>query len=474
MSPEEHAEFRRLEAENAALRAQLVAVLAELQELKGRLAKDSHNSSKPPSSDGLKRKPRSLRQKSGKKPGGQPGHLGHTLPLVELPDAVVVHRPAVCGACQTPLEGLAAERVDRRQVRDLPPVRLVVTEHRAERVRCPHCHVLSPAAFPDGVEAPAQYGPGVRALAVYLSQQQLLPFARVRAVLSEVVGCPLSVGTVVSLVQRCATALADAEAETKSALLAAPVLHVDETPVRVNGQWQWVHVCSTAGRTHFGLHPQRGSTATEALGILPHFPGTAIHDGWTPYWHYRTCRHALCNVHHLRELTWVAEHLQQPWAQALKDLLLEMRAAVATARAAGAEHLVADQRAHLVARYHELLCEGVRANPLPPPPPGPSKPGRRKQPPARNLLDRLFQHQHEVLAFLDDFAVPFDNNQAERDLRMLKVQQKISGTFRSPAGAVAFCRIRGALSTWHKAGAALLARLQALFADGSLPLPATS
>jgi transposase len=474
MTPEEHAEFRRLEAENAALREQLVAVLAELQELKGRLAKDSHNSSKPPSSDGLKRKSRSLRQKSGKKPGGQPGHRGHTLPLVERPDAVVLHRPTVCGACQTPLDGLVAERVERRQVRDLPPVRLVVTEHRAERVRCPHCHTLTPAVFPADVEAPAQYGPGVRALAVYLSQQQLLPFARVRAVLSEVVGCPLSVGTVVSLVQRCARALVESEAETKTALRSAAVLHTDETPIRVNGQWQWVHVSSTAGLTHFGVQPQRGATATEAIGILPHFRGTAIHDGWTPYWHYRACRHALCNVHHLRELTWVAEHLQQPWAQALKDLLLEMRTAVAMARAAGAEHLAADHRARLVARYHEVLCQGVAANPLPPPPQTPPKPGRRKQPPVRNLLDRLFQHQEEVLAFLHDFAVPFDNNQAERDLRMLKVQQKISGTFRSPAGAVAFCRIRGALSTWHKAGAALLERLQALFADNLSPLPAIS
>jgi transposase len=179
-------------------------------------------------------------------------------------------------------------------------------------------------------------------------------------------------------------------------------------------------------------------------------------------------------VHHLRELTWIAEHLKQPWAQALNNLLLEMRTAVASARNAGAAHLDAALRARLVARYPEPLCQGVAANPLPPPPPGPPKRGRRPQPPARNLLDRLFQHQHEVLAFLDDFAVPFDNNQAERDLRMLKVQQKISGTFRSPSGAAAFCRIRGTLLTWHKAGAALLARLHALFPDGSVSLPATS
>jgi transposase len=472
MTPEEHAQFRRLEAENARLREQLAAALAELQTLKGQLAKDSHNSSKPPSSDGLRRKTRSLRQKSGKKPGGQPGHRGSTLPLVQTPDQVVIHRLAACPHCQTPLAGRPAERIERRQVHDLPPVRLVVTEHRGERVRCPHCRRLTEAAFPTGVEAPAQYGPGVRALAVYLSQQQLLPFARVRAVLSEVVGCPLSVGTVVSLVQRCAAALEATEAATKAALQAAPVLHNDETPIRISGQWQYVHVSSTERLTHYGLHLQRGAAATEAIGILPHFHGTSVHDGWTPYWHYRGCRHALCNVHHLRELTWVAEHLKQEWAQALKDLFLEMRTTVAAARAAGAERLDWGVRARLIARYRELLCQGVAANPLPPP--GPPKRGRRKQPPARNLLDRLFQHQDQVLAFLNDFAVPFDNNQAERDLRMLKVQQKISGTFRSPAGAVAFCRIRGVLSTLHKAGAAPLGMLHALFAKDLLPLPAMS
>lgn len=469
-----------LETENAALRAQqrtlqeqLAAALAEVQELKGRLAKDSHNSSKPPSSDGLARRPRSLRQPSGKKPGGQPGHRGTTLALVETPDTVVIHRPTVCAACQTALEGVAAERVERRQVHELPPVQLVVTEHHAERVRCPACQTLTSAAFPAGVEAPAQYGPGVRALAVYLSQQHLLPVARVRAVLSDVLGGALSVGTVVRLVQRCAATLAPSEAATKSALQQADVLRNDETPIRISGRWHYVHVSSTERLTHYGLHAQRGATATAAIGILPHFRGTSVHDGWKPYWHYRDCRHALCNVHHLRELTWVAEHLAQPWAQDLKALLLEMRTAVATARAAGAAQLPADQRTRLLARYAALLLDGVAANPLAPPS-GPPKRGRRKQSPARNLLDRLFRHQHEVLAFLDDFAVPFDNNQAECDLRMLKVQQKIAGCFRSAAGALAFCRIRGVLSSLTKQGKPLLATLQALYADGTLPLLTTT
>jgi transposase len=480
MTPEERRRFAQLEAENAALREQLAAALAEIHDLKGRLAKDSHNSSKPPSSDGLARqtpKTRSLRQPSGKKAGGQPGHRGTTLALVDVPDAVVIHRPQRCAACDAVLEGIVAERVERRQVRDLPPVRLVVTEHRAERVRCSHCQTLSAAVFPAGVEAPAQYGPGVRALAVYLSQRQLLPVGRVCEVLANALGCPLSVGTVVRLVRRCAAALVPLEAATKAALRAAPVLHNDETPVRINGQWQYVHVSSTDRLTHYGLQAQRGATATDAIGILPAFRGTTVHDGWKPYWHYRACRHALCNVHHLRELTWVAEHLEQTWAQELKDLLLAMRDAVATARAAGISQLARDRRDHLLARYTDLLCQGIAANPLPPPSDpasGPPKRGRRKQSAVRNLLDRLFQHQEEVLAFLDDFAVPFDNNQAERDLRMLKVQQKISGGFRSTAGAVAFCRIRGVLVTLAKHGVALLDTLQTLFEGHTLALPATT
>lgn len=490
MTPEEHSRFADLEVENAALRAQVAALLTEVQELKGRLAKDSHNSSKPPSSDGLARpnrppkKTRSLRQPSGKKPGGQPGHRGTTLALVDAPDQVVVHRPpSVCATCRTPLEGAAVERVERRQVQDLPPVRLVVTEHRAERVRCPHCHTLSPATFPASVAAPAQYGPGVRALAVYLSQYQLLPVARVQEVLATVVGCALAAGTVISLIQRAATALERSEAATKTALQAVPVLHNDETPVRVHGQWHYVHVSSTERLTHYGLHRQRGATAIDAIGILPVFRGTSIHDGWKPYWHYHGCRHALCNIHHLRELTWVAEHLQQAWAQDLKDLLLQMRDAVAAAREAGASQLTDDQRDTLLARYTDLLCQGIAANPLsagpPPDPADPAAPpkrrrGRRKQSVVRNLLDRLFQHQHEVLAFLDDFAVPFDNNRAERDLRMNKVQQKVSGCFRSLAGAVAFCRIRGVLSTLRKQGTAVLSALRTLFEGHALLLPDTT
>jgi transposase len=255
------------------------------------------------------------------------------------------------------------------------------------------------------------------------------------------------------------------EAALKAEAQAAPVLHNDETGVRVAGRLQWVQVSSTPALTHFGVHAQRGSAATDAIGILPGFQGVSVHDGWKPYRTYAQCRHALCNVHHLRELTFVEEELHQPWAGTRKALLHEMKAAVATTRANGLTCLPPSLRHDLQTRYEALLLAGLAANPPPPHPPPPEgrRRGRRKQSPVRNLLERLWLGQAEVLAFLDDFAIPFANNQAEQDLRMFKVQQKVSGCFRADAGAAAYCRIRGFLSTLRKRKHALLWALQTAF-----------
>jgi transposase len=214
----------------------------------------------------------------------------------------------------------------------------------------------------------------------------------------------------------------------------------------------WAHVASTARLTHYAIHPKRGSEATEASGILPRFTGVSVHDGWATYRTYTTCRHALCNIHHLRKLTFLEEAYQQDWAKELKTLLLEMKAATQQARTQGIGQLSAVTRQVFVARYEALLAAGLAANP----------------PPARNALERLWVGQREALAFLDDLRIPFDNNQAERDLRMLKVQQKISGSFRSTAGADAFACVRGYLSTLRKQGVTLLAALEALFAGQPL------
>jgi transposase len=315
MTPDER--IAELEAENAALRvrvseipllqAQIQELVTQVQELRARLAKDSHNSSKPPSSDPLARKrPRSQRRRSGKKPGGQLGHRGETLPLVALPDELVEHRPTVCTTCQTALhEAVPVEGYERRQVRDVPPVRLVVREHRALRVRCPACGQVSRGTFPAEAPSRAQYGPRLRGLAVYLVEQHLIPYARVRELLADLVGAHLSLGTLMRWVQQSAETLRPVEAQIKAALHRAPVLHSDETGVRRTGQLAWAHVSCTPRLTHYAIHAQRGCAATDAIGILPNYRGVRVHDGWKPYRHYTACRHALCNIHHLRELPFI-------------------------------------------------------------------------------------------------------------------------------------------------------------------------
>jgi transposase len=334
-------ENARLKAENAALREQMTALVERARDLEARLAKDSHNSSKPPSSDGLKRqlpRTRSLRRKTGKKPGGQLGHPGETLHLVAAPDAVMEHRPTVCAACQASLEGgeegTTVEVVarERRQVQELPPVRLHVTEHQALSLRCPACQRVSVGPFPPEAPSRAQYGPHLRALAVYLVAQQFVPYARARDLLADLTGARLSVGTLVEWVQQSAEAVKPVEEDLKAALRRAPVLHSDETGVRRSGRLAWAHVASTARLTHYAIHAKRGGEATAAIGILPGYRGVSVHDGWKPYQAQTTCRHALCNVHHLRELTWLEEQYDQTWAKDLKALLLEMRTATEQAR----------------------------------------------------------------------------------------------------------------------------------------------
>ncbi len=292
MTPAER--IAELEAENAALRvrvreiaplqAQIQELVAQVQDLQARLAKDSHHSSKPPASDPLGRKrPRSQRRRSGKKPGGQLGHRGETRHLVALADEVVEHRPARCEACQIPLDETApVAGYERRQVQELPPVRLLVREHRALHMRCPACEQVSVGVFPTEAPSRAQYGPRLRALAVYLVEQQLIPYARVRDLFAELVGAPVSVGTLTRWVQQGAQTLRPVEAQIKAALQRAPVLQCDETGVRRAGTLAWAHVASTARLTHDAIHAQRGTAATEAIGILPGYRGVSVHDGWKP------------------------------------------------------------------------------------------------------------------------------------------------------------------------------------------------
>jgi len=428
-----------------------------IKTLERQQAKDSHNSSLPPSSDRFVRPPKSLRKKSGKKPGGQKGHRGHHLQQVQIPDEVLIHAVERCEHCQQDLREQPGEVPERRQVMDLPTKRLWVTEHRVEEKQCLVCYHLTRAAFPAEVRAPAQYGTSIQTVATYLVEGQAVPYARASQLLQELLGVQLSAGSIASFVKTCHRQLAGVEKALKAALVKAPVLNQDETGLRVGKAGWWVHVCSTDRLTHYAAHQSRGREALNAIGIAPVFRGTSVHDGLVSYQGYGFTQ-ALCNVHHLRELTFVEEELKQPWARQMKDLLLDMKAEVEQAKAAGQQEVDVLVLARLLRRYDELLEEGYKANPAPPPPEKRTR-GRPKQSPARNLLDRLSQRKWDVLRFLHDFAVPFDNNQAERDLRMIKVQQKGSGCFRTEGGVAMFCRIRSYLSTLRKQGVELLSAL---------------
>lgn len=462
---EENRTLKALAAELLPLRevvTQQALLIAQLQQrvqvLEEREAKDSHNSHWPPSSDRFVRQPRSLRKKSGKQTGGQPGHEGTTLRWQACPDEVIVHPVTHCAACQQDLQAIPPLQMERRQVVDVPAPQLWVVEHQAEQKQCPACQQITVACFPPEVAAPLQYGPRLGAIAVYLVQQQLLPWGRACEILGDLLGAPLSEGTLASLIERCAATLQPVEERIKQALTTVEVVHQDETGLYVSGQRHWLHVVCTDQLTHYAVHPKRGQEALEAIGILPHFDGTSVHDGWRAYFHY-ACQHALCVVHLLRELTYLAEGQGLAWAADLIALLLAMKAATDQARAAGLACLHPIEVADWQAQFVAIVAQADATTPYAQAPPGHK--GRAKQSAARNLLDRLLAEQQAVLAFLHRLAVPFDNNQAERDVRMVKVQQKVSGSFRSQAGAVAFCRIRGYLSTLRKQGLHLLGALEA-------------
>ncbi len=443
----------------AELTQQVTALTERVQALEAQLRKDSHNSHQPPSSDGPAKQPRSLRQKSGKKSGGQDGHPGVTRALVDDPDVVIPHESKVCAGCGASLEAAAEVRRERRQVIDLPKPRPEVTEHQAVHKVCPVCQTVTAGEFPPEVAQPVQYGPRTKAVAVYLQTYQLLPYERTVEALGDLFGVYPSQGTLATAQSIAYTRLERVEQAIRAGLRQADVAHVDETGIRVAGRTEWAHVMSTSLLTFYAHHAKRGRAAFEAIGLLSGFVGRRVHDAWAPYLNLAGW-YALCNAHLLRELIGVYEDTQQRWAQQLIKLLLRMQAAVAEARAAGQTELPPRQRAGFEAAYSRILNDGTRAHP-PPAPTG--KRGRPKQTPARNLLDRLVTHRAAVLAFLHDFAVPFDNNQAERDLRMLKVKHKVSGCFRSPDGAAHFCRIRGYISTLRKQEYSTLDGLTSIF-----------
>ena len=432
-----------------------------IAELERQLGLNSSNSGKPPSSDGLKKKPArvsSLRERSGKRPGGQPGHPGKTLSRSETPDAIVDHFPNACDGCGGALSEAETDGHTSRQVFDLPePQPLVVTEHRAHRCRCPACGTQTRAAFPAGVSAPVQYGARITAFVLYLLHYQLLPEKRLAALMADLFGVALVTATIASMSRSCAARLQDLAAAVRDHVAAAPVKHLDETGFRIGGKTQWLHIASTIWLTFYRMSQKRGSLPENLTGII-------VHDHWKPYYTLQGVLHALCNAHHLRELKALIEIEKEDWARKMQHLLR---------RACHAANLAREQGVALSPcliglferRYDAILAAGFAFHEAQPTLiPAAVKAHRRGRQPRRvghNLLLRLATRKPDVLRFLSDPTVPFTNNLAEQDGRMMKLRQKISGGFRSQDGAADFAVIRSVLSTARKQGWNLLQTLTA-------------
>ena len=428
------------------LMAQVAQLTARVAELEARLGMNSANSSKPPSSDGYsKPNPKSLREKSGRKPGGQQGHMGTTLRQVSQPDAVEVHSPERC-ACGCCLDDAPVDHVECRQVFELPEKLLRVTEHRMVAKKCPQCGRVIRAVAPPGTSSPVQYGRRFRALLVYLRDYQLLPYKRLTEVCGDLLGAGVCQRTVETAGMQLYGALAPFEEAVRAQLLDEPVLHADETGMRVDGKLHWIHSLSAAELTLYQAHPKRGGEAIEANGVLPAFQGVLVHDCWGPYFRYGGA-HALCGAHLLRELLGVCENEGHGWAHEL-SVLLEMMSKTTAAR--DATPLSPELADWFERTYDDILARGKRE--LTPPEKTSGKRGRAKQSKSANLHERLETHRNAVLRCLRDPVVPFTNNRAERDIRMVKLRQKTSGCARTFMGAQTFARIRSYISTSLKQG----------------------
>ncbi|NET30970.1 MAG: IS66 family transposase [Cyanothece sp. SIO1E1] len=436
---------------------------ARVKELEDRLNKNSRNSNKPPSGDGYGKRTTSLRGKSDKPSGGQAGHQGQTLEWRSEADCVEKHEVNECTGCGASLATVPVDEVLARQVFDIPPIELLVTEHQVEVKCCPKCGHSSQGSFPAEASNVVQYGPRIKGMIMYLMEGQLLPSHRTCEVLKDLLNVKVSEGTLYTTREQCFEHLAPIEQGLHQAIKDAEVVHFDETGMRVNQRLWWLHVASSNGLTYYFVHPKRGQVAMDEMDILPEFEGKAVHDGWQSYRKYE-CEHFLCNAHHLRELQYILERYGQWWAFQMSLLLVTIHYQVEALKAQGEKALSSEDLAAFEIRYEAILEQGLAENPMSTPlPEGGKKRGRAKRSPPRNLLERLKAQKASVLGFMYDFTIPFDNNQAERDLRMMKLKQKISGCFRSEEGARRFCRIRGYLSTLRKQGHNVLDALIDLF-----------
>ena len=452
-----------LRDQNAAQQTRIAQLEARIAELERQLGLNSGNSGKPPSSDGLKKKPvrvSSLRERSGKKPGGQKGHPGETLRQSESVDATINHFPKACAGCGEALsEAMATDHI-ARQVFDLPePQPLIVTEHRAHSCRCAACGTQTRADFPPDVKAPVQYGARIAGIVVYLLHGQFLPEKRLAALMADLFGVQLSTATIAAMSQNCAARFESFATAIYARIAAAAVKHLDETGLRIGGKTQWLHIAATVLLTFYRIASKRGAMPENLIGI-------GLHDHWKPYYTLEGIRHALCNAHHLRELKALVEIEKEDWARKMQRLLRLACHATNLARERG-KPLPPRLIALFERRYDAILTEGLAFHAAQPALVRPERTGKAKargRKPRRvghNLLLRLSIRKQDVLRFLSDLTVPFTNNLAEQAARMMKLRQKISGGFRSAAGAADFAVIRSLLSTAKKQGWNMLDTLAA-------------
>lgn len=440
--------FQQILLQNEQLKKQVELLTKRVQVLEDQLAKNSQNSHKPPSSDKKTlKKTKSLRQKSKKKVGAQKGHKGETLSFKETPDFIETHTPLNCAHCNSSLENRPVLGLEKRQVFDLPPLKINVTEHQSEIKSCGGCGKNSQASFPQEVRSKTQYGEHLKALCVYLHSYQFLPYKRISQLFEELFFHSVSPGTLVNMEKELFRKLDFFEDTLKQRLIDSEIVNFDESGIRWGGKRKWFHVSSTPNFTYYFAHEKRGEEGMEAAGVLPYFKGRAIHDFWKSYFRFN-CKHGLCNVHHLRELSFLEERYGQIWAREMKKLLVDIKKKVekVSIRAPSLSKYLKEK---FEKDYDELVSLGLEENPeLEKKEVG--KRGRQAKSKGRNLAERFLNFKDEILGFMYDFKVPFSNNQGERDVRMVKVQQKISGCFRSKSGAKRFCRIRSYLSTTKK------------------------
>jgi transposase len=425
----------------------------KVKELEDRLNKNSSNSSKPPSTDGLKKKPTNNRESSDKKTGGQEGHEGVTLLKAENPDEVInIQSSEVCN-CGCNLSNVEGIR-KTRQIHDIIPAKLRVTEYVCDEKTCPDCGKVHKPEFPSNVTQPVEYGNTLKALVTYFSMYQLLPLDRTVEAIEAMTGIKISQGTVVNMNERLFHKVEKPVTTIKERVIESDVVHFDETGVRNRGKNHWLHSASTEELTYYEVHPKRGKEAMDTIDILPNFHGSAVHDHLKSYYSYTECSHGECNSHNLRYLRDIYENHGQNWAKTMSELLIEIKKRVAHLKTEGVKEIGLSESLEWSKKYHNIIIIGINEDfeknkATYEKVEGKKKPKKSK---ALQLLLKLQNYDIETLAFMYDFNIPFDNNLAERDIRMQKLRQKISGCFRGEDGAKVFCRIRSYLSTARKNG----------------------